>query len=205
MATLLLLRHAQSLWNAQGRWQGTADPALSPVGEHEARLLAPHLAPFGFSEVHASVLGRAFRTAELIAEGLGLAPVHSHKSLMERDAGDFTGLTNTEIDARFPELAEQRHSGQHIHPPNSSTEQFDEHALATVERFLQSSVSPLLVVTHGGFIRAVERQIDATQSARVPNLSGRFVELHGDKPVLGERFLVPELSEPETTDESDAV
>ena len=48
---LLLVRHGQSVWNADGRWQGQADPPLSPLGEEQARDAAPRLLTVGFTRV----------------------------------------------------------------------------------------------------------------------------------------------------------
>ncbi|MBA2326593.1 MAG: histidine phosphatase family protein, partial [Actinobacteria bacterium] len=73
MATrLFLVRHGESTWNADGRWQGQADPPLSALGEEQACDAAARLAAGGFSRVVASDLQRARRTAEILAEALGL-------------------------------------------------------------------------------------------------------------------------------------
>ena len=43
---LLLLRHGQSTWNSEGRWQGSADPPLSPLGLEQARTASRSLGAF---------------------------------------------------------------------------------------------------------------------------------------------------------------
>ena len=73
--SILLLRHAQSVWNAQGRWQGWADPPLSPGGERAARGAAAHGALDGIDATASSDLQRAARTAELLAGGEAPAAV----------------------------------------------------------------------------------------------------------------------------------
>src|SRR5688572_19392365 len=88
---LLLLRHGQSTWNADGRWQGQADPPLSPLGEEQARDAARRLAPGQFSRVLASDLRRARQTAEILADALRL-PVEVDPDLREIDVGDWQGL-----------------------------------------------------------------------------------------------------------------
>lgn len=70
MAAFLLIRHAQSTWNAGGRWQGQADPPLSESGEASAARAAERLAcgpPFDL--VITSDLTRARRTGEILAAG----------------------------------------------------------------------------------------------------------------------------------------
>jgi len=67
---LLLVRHGQSVWNADGRWQGQADPALTELGERQAFDAARRI---GMVEaVYASDLERAAKTAQIIAGQLGL-------------------------------------------------------------------------------------------------------------------------------------
>ena len=70
-ASLLVVRHGQSVWNAEGRWQGRADPPLTPLGEQQAADAALHVGPI--DEVWSSDLQRAHRTAEIVAAHLGLA------------------------------------------------------------------------------------------------------------------------------------
>ena len=66
---LLLVRHAQSVWNAAGRWQGWSDAPLSELGMDQARLAGQALSADGVMAgiVAASDLARAAVTAELIA------------------------------------------------------------------------------------------------------------------------------------------
>ena len=67
---LLVLRHGQSEWNAQGRWQGQADIALTPNGIKQAHQAAKKIGKFDL--IAASSLQRARRTAEIIAEAHGI-------------------------------------------------------------------------------------------------------------------------------------
>ncbi|RIL05071.1 MAG: histidine phosphatase family protein, partial [Proteobacteria bacterium] len=73
MSAVWLIRHAESEWNALGRWQGQADPALSLRGREQARALADALAKEDFETLVASDLRRARETAEAIARAAGLA------------------------------------------------------------------------------------------------------------------------------------
>ena len=61
-AAFLLIRHAESSWNASGRWQGQADPPLSPAGRRQADALAGVLADASLDALLSSDLGRALET-----------------------------------------------------------------------------------------------------------------------------------------------
>src|SRR5512132_523882 len=67
---LLLVHHGESTWNADGRWQGQADPPLSELGEQQAADAAVHVAPI--DAVWSSNLARARRTAMIIAGARGV-------------------------------------------------------------------------------------------------------------------------------------
>jgi len=104
---VLLVRHGQSTWNADGRWQGQADVPLSELGQEQARGAAVAVARLAPVRLVTSDLARARQTAELVAPP-GLH-IEIDGSWRERDAGEWTGLTRAEIDERFPGwLAERR-------------------------------------------------------------------------------------------------
>src|SRR5829696_1601221 len=93
---LLLVRHAQSEWNADGRWQGWADPPLSGLGRRQSATAADAL---GWPDaIVASDLERARETAAIIAAAGGPGAFEVEPALRERDLGDFTGLTRAEIE-----------------------------------------------------------------------------------------------------------
>jgi len=99
---VLLARHGETPWNAEGRYQGQRDIALSPVGEDQARKLGQRLAEVAVTRAVASPLSRARRTAEL-ALGEGRAGMLSlDAGLQEIGHGDWEGLLAAEIRARDP-------------------------------------------------------------------------------------------------------
>ena len=104
---LALVRHGQSTWNALGRWQGQADPPLSPLGEEQAAEAAERLEATGVAVtgVVTSDLVRARRTGEIVAAALGLGPVDVRPDLREYDVGDWSGLTKPEIEKKWPGTA----------------------------------------------------------------------------------------------------
>jgi len=103
---LVLLRHGESLWNAENLFTGWTDVDLTEKGEEEAvqagRLLAAEPS-LDLRLVHTSVLTRAVRTANLTLDALGRSwlPVHRHWRLNERHYGDLQGLDKRETAERF--------------------------------------------------------------------------------------------------------
>lgn len=196
-AQLLLVRHGQSSWNAEGRWQGDDDPPLSTLGVRQARHAAQHLG--GFDAVVASDLQRAIVTATIIADELGIGPVHTEPALRERCAGEFQGLTRPEIEERFPGYLAARRR-----PPGWEP---DEHLLARARRALHRIAEAVpggdvLVVTHGGLVYTVEEHLGADH-ARLANAEGRWLAVVAGGPMhLGDRVL---LSEPEDTTVPDQI
>ena len=105
---MLFVRHGQSEWNALGRWQGQADPPLSDLGRAQAKVAAGAIdaaatrAASPIAGIVSSTLVRALETATIISDALAVAPLHLEHGLVERDAGEWSGLTRHEIDERFP-------------------------------------------------------------------------------------------------------
>lgn len=177
----LLIRHGQSTWNAEGRWQGQADAPLSELGEHQACAAAPAVAALGLARIVSSDLGRARRTAELLAPP-GVE-VELDAAWRERNAGEWEGLTRDEIEERFPGWLAARSS-----PPGfEDDESLLARTLPALDALLRATTAAnVLVVTHGGVIRTLERHF-AAPSVPVPNVGGRWFHLRGGEIEIGER------------------
>ncbi|MFO7568813.1 MAG: histidine phosphatase family protein [Smithellaceae bacterium] len=93
---LILVRHGETLWNREGRIQGTSDIELSGAGIRQAEQLAGALKDAPIDAIHASPLMRAYRTAEIINQFHGLT-IETHPELIEMDQGDFEGLSFKEL------------------------------------------------------------------------------------------------------------
>lgn len=142
MTTLLLARHGETDWNAQGRLQGHTDTLLNDFGRRQARALAEDLAGEEIDAVYASDLARARETAEIIGGRIGL-PVELLVDLREKDWGTWEGLTSTERElVEFAGETTEAHRARMLR------------ALRTIsERHPEGRV---LVVTHGGSVRRVQ-------------------------------------------------
>jgi broad specificity phosphatase PhoE len=177
---LLLVRHGQSTWNADGRWQGQADPPLSALGEAQARAAAETLP--AVEHVVASDLARARQTAEIIAGALELGDVRLDDRLRERDSGDWTGFTREEIELAWPGWLDAGRIPENFEPWERVAERVTAAVHAAHDAWPGGTV---LVVAHGGVVRSLERSIGA--EGTVPrNLGGRWFEVDGGRVVAGE-------------------
>ncbi len=186
MSRILLVRHGQSTWNAAGRWQGRADPPLSPLGERQAGSAATAATVNAVTDVWASPLERARRTAEVVAEALGNPSVRIEERLVERDAGEWTGLTRDEIEAGWPGyLADRRRP-----PAFEADDELTSRALEVLHEIAAHAAgATVLAVSHSGLIRSIEHALGA-ESPPVPNLGGRELVGSSGGLVLGERLLL---------------
>lgn len=175
-ARLLVVRHGQSVWNAEGRWQGSLDPPLSTLGVRQARHAATALG--SFDVVAASDLDRARTTAEIIANESGVGPVVIEPGLRERHAGAFEGLTKPEIRERFPGFLEERRNPEGWEDDDAVLARAVP-ALARIAA-LAGDGGTALVVSHGGVIGCVERLLDVRRDHRLANLGGRWFEVGVD-------------------------
>jgi probable phosphoglycerate mutase len=173
---LALVRHGQSTWNALGRWQGQANPPLSPLGEEQAAEAAERLVGTGVTGVVTSDLVRARRTGQIVADALGLGPVAIRPDLGEYDVGDWSGLTKPEIERRWPGQQAEWFGGRlPTTPGGEGRVPFDRRVIQAIVEVAAGSApgSVLVVITHGGVIRALERAAGAPP-VPIANLSGRW-------------------------------
>ncbi len=98
---LVLWRHGQTPWNAEGRFQGQTDIPLDEIGVQQAESAARRLAALRPDAIISSDLARAMSTASPLARLTGL-PVVPDKELRERHGGAWEGLTDSEIRSRYP-------------------------------------------------------------------------------------------------------
>lgn len=186
--SLLLLRHGESTWNAERRWQGRADAPLSALGEAQARAAAGVLAEIGpFDAVVTSTLQRARRTGQLIADGASFVLGAAIVDLRERSAGRWEGMTRAEIEAEYPGFLDAGERPDGYEPDDAVVAR----ALSALRRLVDANPDRrLVVVSHGGVIHALERHVFGPDHdwLRLDNLEGRWFEIvDGRLAVVGER------------------
>jgi probable phosphoglycerate mutase len=146
VTTLLLVRHAETDWNAERRWQGHADVPLNARGLEQAQMLAQQLAGQPVDAIYASDLSRARDTAAAVGARLGVDVVVD-PDLREIDVGPIEGLTAEEA---------RGFEGWHGEPKEAHAER----VLRAVRRIAERHPGErVLVVTHGGSLRRVHEHL----------------------------------------------
>jgi broad specificity phosphatase PhoE len=171
VTTILLVRHGQSEWNREGRWQGHADPPLSDAGRRQARELAEKLAPIRLDAIYASDLQRARATAEVVAEAHGI-PVMVDAALREIDVGEWAGLTTAEIERRYPDGFRRHAHGEDGWEAGEPHDAMSARIVAAVGRIAAAHPGgQVLCVLHGGVMRALLAHADGAdlRSYRLQN------------------------------------
>ena len=195
MTRILLVRHGESLWNADGRWQGQADPPLSDRGRDQAASAAGAIGTV--DAIVTSDLERAAHTGAIIARHLAIEPVVTEPRLRERDAGPLSGLTRPEIHEAFPGLLpddpggyQPGDDGRPDWPAGweSDAALWDrvEVALLAMGRLVPDG--DVLAVTHGGVMYAIERHLGAPDRGRLSNLGAVWIEVVADRLTVGPRL-----------------
>lgn len=156
---ILLARHGETPWNAEGRYQGQVDIPLSPIGEAQARALGQRLADVRIDRAVASPLGRARRTAELALGEVRAPMLRFDAGFQEIAHGEWEGLLACEIHARDPELMRDwREAPQTVQMPGGeSLQQVADRVWPAFARACEGLVADdtVLIIAHDAVNRAL--------------------------------------------------
>lgn len=193
---IILMRHGETDWNATGRIQGHSDTPLNAAGREQARRAAQRLASEPVRALYASDLARAFETAAIIGQLLGLTVVTSPR-LRERQYGAWEGLTSAEIQARYPEqFAEWRARSTDFAPPQGETRsQLLTRGLTELQTIARRHVGEVVVVvTHGGFCYVLINHILGSVDGDRREFTFGNASMHTLE-VIGDRWSVISMNE----------
>lgn len=161
MTKVILVRHGQTLWNLEMKYQGHCDVALTDKGIRQAELAADRLAKEEISAVYASDLNRAFKTAQCIASKHNLG-VTAIPELREINFGDWEGMTFEGIsDPANSQWSEEMskvfsHPGEAQIPGGETFHEVKERAMIALNKLVAAHPNQtIVVVSHGGTIRTV--------------------------------------------------
>lgn len=152
--TIFAVRHGETEWNFLGKQQGHLDSPLTDNGIKQAQALAEGLSGKNIDVLYSSDLGRALRTAEIIAEKLSLE-IHTDPRLRERHLGIMQTLNKKEFIERFPGEAQQFATGDpdYVLPDGESARQRYERCVKCMDEIVErESGKKILVVVHGGVL-----------------------------------------------------
>lgn len=153
MMRLLLVRHGETEWNREGRYQGHTDVELSTTGLWQAERLCDRLAEQRIDAVYSSDLKRALQTAQIITSKHNLAVIPC-KELREIDFGELEGMTFDEIQRHYPDWGGM--SSDVSLPRGENLSQLTARIELFVSRLVEHSGDRIvLVVAHGGSLQVL--------------------------------------------------
>lgn len=158
MTKIYLIRHAESIANTQGIYQGQSyDSELSTLGLKQAERLGQRLQKISLDAIYASPLKRTVKTAEMVQrfQRVPIDIVHVD-TLKEISHGEWEGKTKEEIQTRWPDLYDQwQQEPHHVTFPNGESLMDVEHRILGWFRELTKDDKTVAVVTHGAVIQTL--------------------------------------------------
>ena len=176
MTEMIFVRHGETDWNRELRFQGHVDVALNAIGLEQARRLASRLAAEPAAHLYVSDLLRAQQTAQPVAHQLGVTSV-TEPALREQSFGTVDGMRVDDIKAQHPRAWEQwlRFHEDFCMPGGETTREFHARVLDAVYRIAGDHPgATLVVVTHGGVLDMIWRTarslpLSGPRQSEIPN------------------------------------
>jgi 2,3-bisphosphoglycerate-dependent phosphoglycerate mutase len=158
---LIVVRHGETIWNADQRMQGHLDVPLNERGRRQAQAAAAHLAGERIDKIYCSDLERAVETADIIRDGRDVEMIRDRR-LRELHMGTFQGMTQSEARTHHGDAWERFfiHDADYALPGGESRGQKQVEIAAFMEEVAVADTGlKLLVVTHGGILIAMLRHV----------------------------------------------
>ncbi|KAM5576474.1 phosphoglycerate mutase-like protein 4 [Rosa sericea] len=186
-AEIMVVRHGETAWNADGRIQGHLDVELNDAGRQQAAVVGNRLSKDPkISLVYSSDLKRAYETAQIIAARCGGLNVVTDPDLRERHLGDLQGLVFREA-AKLSSKAYQAFTShrtcQDIPGGGESLDQLYDRCTSALERIGgKHKGERVVVVTHGGVIRSLYQRAcpNGSSIGKVANTSINTFHLYDE-------------------------
>lgn len=179
-----LIRHGETDWNVEHRYQGSTDIPLNDLGRKQVKWLADSMRDESWDVIYSSPSMRAFDTAKAVAAAIGIdeEAIIRDRRLMERGYGEAEGLTLPEREAKWPE-------GEW--PGLESWEEVAERTMKTLHSAVQDNLGKrILIVCHGGVINAILATISegeiGTGKTVIDNTSRTTLDVTGDIWTIGD-------------------
>jgi len=159
--TIMAIRHGETVWNAEERYQGHGDSALTETGRKQVEALARRMQAMRFDTLISSDLGRAQETAAIISNYTGHV-VEIDRRLRERNYGILEGLTVNEIKARHSQVFDQLNADDpdYLVPEGESHRGQYQRNIAFIEELLTNRAgAKVAIVVHGGVLDSIFRYV----------------------------------------------
>ena len=153
----ILVRHGETPWNKEGRYQGQIDTPLSPVGIHQGKLVAEALKDIHIDVCYSSPLSRAFDTASMCAVYHNMDVIQDER-LLEINHGTWEGRLAEEIKEEYPELLEKWRTTvvDVVMPGGEAIEDVRKRAMQAFDEYTKiHQGQTVLVVAHDAVNKAV--------------------------------------------------
>lgn len=169
--TVLLIRHGQTDWNVERRWQGHYDAPLNAAGREQARLLGRRLAGWPIEAIYSSDLRRAAETALVLGDAVGVTPILD-PVWRELHVGLFEGHTREEIRERFPAAWAQMSHGFVEAPEGESVADLGRRVAPRFEQLLVEHAGQMFaIVSHGATLRSLLGHVLGLDGGRLPQVT----------------------------------
>ncbi len=183
MTGLLLIRHGETDWNLEGRYQGQADPDLNPKGILQSKQFAELSQCELISRIVSSPLMRARQTAEIFALACNV-PLEFDPRLMEIHQGEWQTRLRSEISTQYPELFQKWETNPWSvsAPGGESLQTVRSRVLDAVSEIVYESTEGIIaIVTHRIPIAIIKIELqsldpDIVRTIHLPNLFSEMID-----------------------------
>ena len=190
MLRLYFMRHGETVWNTERRYQGMTDIELSEEGLRQAECAAKRFKNIKIDKIYASPLKRAMKTAEKIAAEKGLEII-SEDDFREIHFGEWEGKTVTELTEKYGESYTNfiREPHKYGFPGEGSVENVINRIKPGIDKLIAEDEGNVLIVSHGGIIRLMIMYIMGLDSSWftkmwINNTGVSIVEIKNDRRLL---------------------
>ena len=190
MLRLYFMRHGETVWNTERRYQGMTDIELSEEGLRQAECAAKRFKNIKIDKIYASPLKRAMKTAEKIAAEKGLEII-SEDDFREIHFGEWEGKTVPELTEKYGESYTNfiREPHKYGFPGEGSVENVINRIKPGIDRLIAEEKGNVLIVSHGGIIRLMIMYIMGRDSSWftkmwINNTGVSIVEIKNDRRLL---------------------
>lgn len=190
MLRLYFMRHGETVWNTERRYQGMTDIELSEEGLRQAECAAKRFKNIKIDKIYASPLKRAMKTAEKIAAEKGLEII-SEDDFREIHFGEWEGKTVPELTEKYGESYTNfiREPHKYGFPGEGSVENVINRIKPGIDRIIAEDEGNVLIVSHGGIIRLMIMYIMGLDSSWftkmwINNTGVSIVEIKNDRRLL---------------------
>lgn len=188
LTRVYLIRHAETTWNTERRYQGTLDSPLSEIGREQSRRTRDALRGIPLKAVYSSPLARARESADAIAQAHALSVV-TVDGLSEIRVGEWEGLTVAEIEARYAEAVRDWYNTPHLAriPGGETIEELRVRAVASMSEIVaRHEGDTIAIVAHGGvnkaiMLTALEAPLSSYWRLRQHNACINILEYEGER------------------------